>query len=74
MRREAMVPIDEQLAVMIEDQQRRVRGRYPRGSVLFPRTTANPDGCRPIPPATFNLHLKQWLPHSRQPGTPRPDR
>jgi integrase len=61
MRREAMVPIDEQLAAMIETQQRRVLARYPKASVLFPRSTGNPDGQRSLPTSTFDLQLKQWL-------------
>lgn len=61
MRREAIVPIDDQLAVKIEDQQRAVHARHPRAGVLLPRSSANPDGQHPIPDGTFNLHLKQWL-------------
>lgn len=61
MRREAMVPIDEVLAATIEGQQRQVRACYPSAEVLFPRTTGNPDGRRPMPTATFHAHLKQWL-------------
>lgn len=61
MRREAMVPIDEQLAAMIEAQQREVHARYPSGDVLFPRGSGNPDGRRPMPSSTFHAHLKQWL-------------
>jgi integrase len=61
MRREAMVPIDEQLAAMIEDQQRKVHARHPKGDVLFPRSSGNPDGRRPMPTSTLHAHLKQWL-------------
>lgn len=61
MRREAMVPIDTALAAAIHAQQRRVRDRYPKGTVLFPRTTANPDGERPMPTATLHAHLQKWL-------------
>lgn len=61
MRRDAMVPVDDELAAMIEDQQRQVRRRYPKGGVLFPRKTANPDGTRPMPAGTYHYLLQQWL-------------
>ena len=61
MRREAMVPVDEQLATAIAQQQRRARERYPAGSALFPRKTANPDGNRPMPAGTYHYLLQQWL-------------
>jgi integrase len=61
MRRDAMVPVDDQLAAKIEEQHRQVRERYPRGSALFPRKTANPDGTRPMPAGTYHYLLQQWL-------------
>jgi integrase len=61
MRREAMVPVDDQLAAQIQDQQQQVRQRYPSGGVLFPRKTANPDGSRPMPAGTYHYLLQQWL-------------
>lgn len=61
MRREAMVPVDDQLAAMIEERQRQVRERYPVGAVLFPRKTANPDATRPMPAGTYHYLLQQWL-------------
>lgn len=61
MRREAIVPIDEQLAAKIADQQRRARAAHPDTNVLLPRTHANPNGRHPISPNTFDMHLKQWL-------------
>jgi integrase len=61
MRREAIVPVDEQLAAKIADQQRRTRAAHPDTTVLLPRTHANPDGRHPIGPNTFDMHLKQWL-------------
>jgi hypothetical protein len=56
-----MVPIDEHLAATIGQQQQRVRARYPRATVLFPRDTTNPDGRLPLPAATFDVNLKRWL-------------
>lgn len=61
MRRDAMVPIDDELADMIAAQQTRVRDRFPHSDILFPRSSANPDGRLPIPSSTFHLHLQQWL-------------
>jgi integrase len=61
MRRDAMVPVDDQLAAMMEDRQRQVRQRYPGGTTLFPRKTANPDGTRPMPAGTYHYLLQRWL-------------
>lgn len=61
MRREAVVPIDDELATMIEAQQACTRQRFPTTGVLLPRGSANPDGRLPIPTATFHLQLGQWL-------------
>ena len=61
MRRDAVVPIDDELAAMIQEQQARTRQRFPTTGVLLPRSSANPDGRLPIPTATFHLQLGQWL-------------
>ena len=61
MRRDAVVPVDDELATLIQDQQTRTRTRFPTTAVLLPRGSANPDGRLPIPTATFHLHLGQWL-------------
>lgn len=61
MRRDAIVPVDDHLAAMIEDQQRQIREHYPKGSVLFPRKTANPDGNRPMPAGAYHYLLQRWL-------------
>jgi integrase len=61
MRRDAVVPIDDELTPMIEAQQARTRQRFPNSGVLLPRSSANPDGRLPIPTATFHLQLVQWL-------------
>ena len=55
MRRDAVVPIDDELTTMIEAQQARARQRFPTTAVLLPRGSANPDGRLPIPTATFHL-------------------
>ena len=45
MKREAPVPLDEELLALIHGQQQRVLERYPAGIVLFPRPEKNPDGA-----------------------------
>ena len=53
MKREALVPIDDELTALIREQQQRVLGLYPSGTVLFPRPHSNPDGRRPISSSTY---------------------
>jgi integrase len=57
MKRQALVPIDEQLHALIAEQQVRV-GEAP---VLFPRATKNPDGRTPTASSTYRLALYRWL-------------
>lgn len=57
MRREALVPIDEELRALIAGQQAHV-GAAP---VLFPRPTKNPDRTAPVSSSTYRLALYQWL-------------
>ena len=48
MKREALVPIDDELESLIARQRERNRSRWPGGTpVLFPRPTTNIDGTRP---------------------------
>jgi len=62
MKREALVPIDEQLHQLITDQQRRVLREWPGATpVLFPRPFANPDGQLPISAGTYRDALYRWL-------------
>jgi DNA-binding SARP family transcriptional activator len=61
MRREAMVPIDDTLAAAIQARQQQIAGQQPGATALFPRQSGNPDQRLPIPAATFNVHLQQWL-------------
>jgi integrase len=61
MRRDAVVPIDDELTTMIEAQQIRARQRFPDTAVLLPRGHANPDGRFPIHTGTFDMRLKRWL-------------
>jgi integrase len=62
MKREALVPIDEELRTMISRQHDRVRERWPDGTpVLFPRPQSNIDGTRPIANGTYRVALHRWL-------------
>jgi integrase len=62
MKREALVPIDEELEAQIIDQRRKVRGRWPNGNpVLFPRSRANPDGSKRASHSGYQHALGQWL-------------
>lgn len=61
MKREALVPIDEEVERFIIDQQRRVQQRWPEhGSPwLFPALQVNPDGRKPW--TGYHSRLTQWL-------------
>ncbi|MGH3233840.1 MAG: tyrosine-type recombinase/integrase [Streptosporangiaceae bacterium] len=62
MKREALVPIDDELHRKIGQQQQRVLQRFPAGApVLFPRPTGNLDGSRPVSRDTYRAALYRWL-------------
>jgi integrase len=61
MKREALVPVDDELLALIRGQQQRVLGRYPSGTVLFPRPAKNPDGKNPVSSSAYRLALYRWL-------------
>ena len=62
MKREALVPIDEELRALIGRQHDRVRVRWPAGTpVLFPRPNSNIDGTRPVSGTTYREALRHWL-------------
>jgi integrase len=62
MKREALVPIDDELEQMIKDHRRDILHRWPQGTpVLFPRTKANLDGKSPIGASAYRHALNQWL-------------
>jgi integrase len=62
MKREALVPIDDELETLISQQRERNRERWPQGTpVLFPRPKANIDGTRPIDSSTYRDGLYRWL-------------
>jgi integrase len=61
MKREALVPLDDELLALINGQQQRVLDCYPSGTVLFPRSAKNPDGKVPVSSSTYRLALYRWL-------------
>jgi len=64
MKRQALVPIDEELHALIGEQQDRAAGSSPTaGPVLFPRPTKNPDGLAPTSSSTYRIALYRWLEH-----------
>jgi integrase len=62
MKREALVPIDDELHQGILEQQRRVLAAFPAATpVLFPRARANLDGAKPMLTQTYRDALEKWL-------------
>ncbi|MGH4007715.1 MAG: tyrosine-type recombinase/integrase [Pseudonocardiaceae bacterium] len=62
MRREAAIPIDEELEAGIRAQQDRVLRRWPDSSpYLFPRPHANPAGKAALGDSTYRRRLRHWL-------------
>ncbi|HET9896325.1 MAG TPA: tyrosine-type recombinase/integrase [Streptosporangiaceae bacterium] len=62
MKREALVPIDDELESLIAGQRERNQARWPGGTpVLFPRPTTNIDGTRPTAGSTYREALYRWL-------------
>ena len=63
MKREALVPIDDELRALIGEQQRRLLARWPAGPPVPvpPPDQANPDGHAPVSGATYRKALYRWL-------------
>ena len=61
MKREALVPLDDELLELIRGQQQLVLERFPAGIVLFPRPEKNPDGKQPVGSPTYRQALYRWL-------------
>ena len=62
MHRDALVPIDTELADAIGHQRHRNHDRWPAGTViLFPRPSKNIDGDHPISSSTYRMALQRWL-------------
>jgi hypothetical protein len=62
MRREALVPVDEELERAIGEHRRRLRTRWPQGAPrLFPKLRDNPGGHRPVGDSAYRNALHRWL-------------
>jgi len=62
MKREALVPIDEEVEQGITAQQQRILARWPDGvPCLFPAPKMNPDGRRPLSTHSYRGQLRDWL-------------
>jgi integrase len=62
MKREALVPIDEEVEQAIAEQQQRILRRWTDGSPwLFAAAKMNPDGHRPLTTASYRGQLRDWL-------------
>jgi len=62
MKRDALVPIDEQLRELIAEHRQRALDRWPAGTPgLFPRPTKNIDGTHPTASPTYRMALLRWL-------------
>ena len=62
MKREALVPIDDEVFLLTGEQKQRVLQRFPAGApVLFPRQNGNLNGRRPISSHTYRSALHRWL-------------
>ncbi len=62
MKREALVPIDDEVFLLIGEQKQRVLQRFPAGApVLFPRQNGNLNGRRPVSSHTYRSALHRWL-------------
>ena len=61
MKREALVPISEEMAGQIGTQIAHVRETYSPAAALFPRIQNNADGTAIPGPNVFNTALKTWV-------------
>ena len=62
MKREALVPIDEEVEQGITSQQQRILARWPdRVPCLFPAPKMNPDGRKPLSTHSYRGQLRDWL-------------
>ena len=62
MKREAAVPVDEELEAAVREQQRRVLDRGPGGTTcLLPRPHANISGNLPLSDSSYRRMLGRWL-------------
>ena len=75
MKREALVPIDEELEQAIAEQQQRILRRWPDGSPwLFPAPKMNPDGRKPLTTHSYRGRCYALAGPLRRPRRTRPAR
>jgi site-specific recombinase XerD len=61
MKREALVPISVEMAIMITEQARWARHEYSPRAVLFPRLTRNRHGLHAAAASVAHTALKTWI-------------
>ena len=62
MRREALVPVDEELERAIGEHRQHLRTRWPQGTPrLFPKLRDNPGEQRPVGDDAYRKALHRWL-------------
>jgi len=62
MKREALVPVDEELERAIGEHRQHLHIHWPQGIPrLFPKLTDNPDGHEPIGSSAYRKALQRWL-------------
>ena len=61
MKREALVPIDTELAEAIAARRKVLHQKWPGAPVLFPRVIRNEDGREPVGDHTYRKALHRWL-------------
>ncbi len=62
MKREALVPIDEEVEQAVTGQQQRILNQWPDGSPwLFPAPKMNPDGRKHLSTHSYRGQLRDWL-------------
>lgn len=61
MKREALVPIDTELAEAIAVRRNVLHQKWPAAPVLFPRVIRNEDGREPLGDHTYRKALHRWL-------------
>ncbi|MBA3488961.1 MAG: site-specific integrase [Longispora sp.] len=62
MKREALVPVDEELERAIGEHRQRLRTQWPQSVPrLFPKVYDNPDGRQPVGASAYRRALRRWL-------------
>jgi integrase len=61
MKREALVPIDDELERLIAEHRAQLEDRIPRSLLLFPTDHDSDDGNRPRHSSTYRKALRRWV-------------